>query len=711
MRPLRIYLKNFMNHRLTEVDCTNFQSVLIVGKSNKNERISNAVGKTTIFRAIEYVLFNQSHATTLDKVVRDGKKKAVVEFDFELGGEIYRIYRHRTSTGSADVRFYKKVDGEFVSICGRTASTTDAIIRDVIKISHKAFTYSVLFRQADLTGITSVADPKKRKEILKEPLNLSMYTKLEDMAVDRRRPLKRKIDQLEGSIQVLGNPEEDIKKTQIELVDTDSLIKNHQLTVETNLEIIACNRSAIEELKTSLGQHDIEIHKKVAELEEKIKKLSESHGVDAKRLTELSNVIMEREEELRLADEKQIQKRLDELLKERPQEVENIQAAFDKVCSDELKGSEIIAAVRTQMRLTQRTLPEEDKCPTCHQSITAFYREQLLNEVNAKLKKQQENLEHLEDAMSKCRRKKTKVEDQLKTAKDRDHKITNLEEQVVRCLKQQKNLRSELERLYEDQSSTRKRIHDDEIQSVEYSNLLNTLRAAAKKSNAPTINKRIFDLNEQIVQLEAKIKEDNKIISNLSSVVGGLKERIKTRTADKDKIVQLNDELIKVKRELKIAQMVVDAFSNRGIPNFIIQTILDELQFEANASLKELRPELDVHIDADLNFEYRRDGLIRDYTQLSHGQHVYIALAFKRGLARVIQKRMGTDLRMLEFDEVDANFDEAGVDAFADAIRKWQKDFTIFVITHNKDLKDKFSHAIQVEEGEDGAEARLVTSW
>ena len=59
----------------------------------------------------------------------------------------------------------------------------------------------------------------------------------------------------------------------------------------------------------------------------------------------------------------------------------------------------------------------------------------------------------------------------------------------------------------------------------------------------------------------------------------------------------------------------------------------------------------------------------------------------------------------------DAGLDEAGVDAFADAIRKWQNDFTIFVITHNKDLKDKFSHAILVEEDDDGAQAKLVTSW
>ena len=161
MRPLRIYLKNFMNHSLTEIDI-NFQSVLIVGRSNKNDRISNGVGKTTLFRAIEYVLFNQSHATVLDKIVRDGKRKAVVEFDFELDGEIYRIYRHRCDTGSSDVRLYKKnASSNWDSISGRTPSCTDALIHNLIKISHKAFTYSVLFRQADLTGITSVTDPKK----------------------------------------------------------------------------------------------------------------------------------------------------------------------------------------------------------------------------------------------------------------------------------------------------------------------------------------------------------------------------------------------------------------------------------------------------------------------------------------------------------------------------------------------------------------------
>lgn len=713
MRPLRVYLKNFMNHRLTEVDCTQFQSVLIVGKSQKNERISNGVGKTTIFRAIEYALFNQSHATTLDKVVRDGKKKAVVEFDFELAGEIYRIYRHRTSTGAADVRLYKKVGTEFESISERTPSATDAKIRGLIKISHKAFTYSVLFRQADLTGITSVSDPKKRKEVLKEPLNLNMYTKLEEMAVDVRRPLKRKIDKLEGSIQVIGNPDEDIEKAEKEQTTTDQQIKMQQELVQVNQEIIEQKRTIVDDLKQSLDQQDIDIHKKLSEQETSLQKYQESLDSGYKRLDNIISLITTKETGIRALTQTQssVQENLDDLSGNPGKDPEELQVKYDKVCEDEVKGSELIAAIKAQMKITKKSLPESDECPTCHQDITSEYREQMAEEIRTKLRKHQEDLEFLEDAMGKCRRKKTRLGEALKSERDRINKIEKLEESVKSITKELKNTREELERLYIDQKDTTKKLQDDERQMQEIADHLKTLQQAASKSNSPTINKRIFELNQAISQAQEEIIAANKHISNFSSVLGGLKERIKTRTEDKARLTQLKDDLVKAQRELKVRQMVVDAFSSRGIPSFIIQTILDELQFEANSALKELRPELEVHIDADLNFEYRRNGVVRDYEQLSHGQHVYIALAFKRGTARVIQKRLNIDLKTLYFDEVDSHLDEFGVDAFADAIRKWQKDFTIFVITHNKDLKDKFSHAILVEEGEDGAEARLVTTW
>jgi len=713
MRPLRIYLKNFMNHRLSEVDCTNFQSVLVVGKSHKNDRISNGVGKTTLFRAVEYALFNQSHATTLDKVVRDGKKKAIVELDFELGGSVYRIYRHRTSTGSADVRMYKKVDGLWESISERTPSATDAKIREMIKITHKAFTYSVLFRQADLTGITSVTDPKKRREILKEPLNLSTYTRLEDMASKKVRPIKKEIDRISGSIEVIGEPAEDIKKANEKLVETNEQIESQKkLIAEAELSV-KTKRKTIDELKQSLSSEDIDIHKQVSDKENELKNLREDSERLDKRLKDLASSISIREEDDKLTEKRKIvtQAELNPLQNAGVKDIEEIEANYDKVCTDELRGSELIAAAKAQQKFIKKSLPEGDECGTCHQSITQDYRKKIEGEVETKLEAQQKHIQALEDAMGKCKRKKARLSVELNEERTKLTKITDLERTLESYGKEQKANRENLTRLYADQEEANKKFQKTEVSVAEVVKQLNVLKKAASKSNAPLLNNQIFAIKQEIVDLEKNISSFNGHISNLSGIRGGLEERITTRKADKVKLKELKDELIKNKRELKIRQMVVDAFSNRGIPSFIIQTVLDELQFEANTSLKELRPELDVQIDADLNFEYRRNGVVRDYAQLSHGQHVYIALAFKRGTARVIQKRLGIDIRMLEFDEVDAHLDEAGAEAFADAIRKWQQDFTIFVITHNKDLKDKFSHAILVEEGDDGAEARLVTTW
>jgi len=715
MRPLRIYLKNFMNHNTTDIDI-NFQSVLIVGRSNKNDRISNGVGKTTIFRAIEYVLFNQSHATILDKIVRDGKRKAVVEFDFELEGEIYRIYRHRCDTGSSDVRLYKKnAAGQWDSISGRTPSCTDTLIHNLIKISHKAFTYSVLFRQADLTGITSVTDPKKRKEVLKEPLNLAPYTKLEELATKKVRPIKKEIDRLEGSISVIGNPDIDIKKAEEELIVTMTQIKNHRDLIESASLSTEQKRQLVEDLKQSLGQQDIDIHRKVSEQELLVKKLRENTKTNDKKFDDLSGIITNKEDRLKKNKEEefQAQERLSALVGDLSPEgdIDDLQQKYDSVCVDEVKGSEIIATAKAQIKFIKKSLPDSDECPTCHQSITSQYREEMCDEATRKLKKQEEHIEFLEDALAKCRRKKFRLDQSLKVVRTRINDIGKLETLIKTLGNEQRSLREEIDRLCVDQNDIAKKIQDEERQIKETISSLEALREAVEKSNAITINNKIFALNQEVSLAQDEIIDYNRRISGLSSVKGGLEERISTRKADKVKLANLESSLVKSQRELRIRQMVVDAFSNRGIPNFIIQTVLDELQFEANSALKELRPELDVRIDQDLNFEYRRNGVVRDYFQLSHGQHVYIALAFKRGTSRVIQKRLGIDIRMLEFDEVDSHLDEEGVDAFANAIRKWQNDFTIFVITHNKDLKDKFSHAILVEEGDDGAEARVVTSW
>jgi exonuclease SbcC len=313
--------------------------------------------------------------------------------------------------------------------------------------------------------------------------------------------------------------------------------------------------------------------------------------------------------------------------------------------------------------------------------------------------------------MGKCKTKKNKLEIALKESQKRILEISKIENDIKLFNNNKKSKNEILEVACNDQIEMLKQLKENDCQIIDVNKQLEILKETADKSDAININNKIFSLENEITRLKKNSYSHNSMITNISSIIGGLEERIKSRSADKEKLKELLGKKELLTHELSMRQMVVDAFSSKGIPTFIIQTILDDLQFEVNKAIKELRPELDIQIDSELNIVYRRNGILREYEQLSHGQHVYIALAFKRALSIVIQKRLNIDIKLLEFDEVDAHLDEEGVNAFSDAIAKWEKDFVIFVITHNKELKDKFSHVILVEENEDGSEGKLTTSW
>lgn len=96
-----------MCHEKSFIDFTQFNSALIVGKVENNELYSNGVGKTTIFKAIEYVLFNQSDIN-LDKIIRDDTESCKVTLDFMVNSIEYRVSRIRTKKGSSDLSLYER---------------------------------------------------------------------------------------------------------------------------------------------------------------------------------------------------------------------------------------------------------------------------------------------------------------------------------------------------------------------------------------------------------------------------------------------------------------------------------------------------------------------------------------------------------------------------------------------------------------------------
>src|SRR5579885_2045551 len=106
MIPSRLYIRDFMCYDDAFIDFNEFSAALIVGKMEHNDTVSNGVGKTTIFRAIEYVLFNHSDVN-LENIIRDDATSCSVTLDFIVDGQEYRATRKRTRK-STDLTLYKR---------------------------------------------------------------------------------------------------------------------------------------------------------------------------------------------------------------------------------------------------------------------------------------------------------------------------------------------------------------------------------------------------------------------------------------------------------------------------------------------------------------------------------------------------------------------------------------------------------------------------
>ena len=107
MKLARMYIENFMCHEHSYVNFLDFNSALIVGKVENNDLFSNGVGKSTIFKAIEYGLFNQADVN-LEKIIRDDSSSCKITIDFIYNNEEYRLIRLRTKKNTTDISLYKR---------------------------------------------------------------------------------------------------------------------------------------------------------------------------------------------------------------------------------------------------------------------------------------------------------------------------------------------------------------------------------------------------------------------------------------------------------------------------------------------------------------------------------------------------------------------------------------------------------------------------
>jgi DNA repair exonuclease SbcCD ATPase subunit len=705
MLPLKLTLENFYCHTKSEIDFTQFSSAVIVGKINGNDKLSNGAGKSTIFAAIKYALFNEVDTSSLDKVIKHDAEFCRVLFEFQssLDQQTYRIVRYRGKKPGTDVRIFRAHGEDWEDLTQRTATETEKEILKLIKINYRTFSNSVLFSQGDLTGVAAMS-PRERKMALKEALQLGIYSKYEATVKKKTGELEKEVEKHNTILLTLGNPSEDLKSLQANLnsfLPQKEAATQNLTRIEDEIKILNENIFGQQQILEGILQKNLEItdsHTKVgreyAELDQEIRKLKQKINEYKSQETQIIDTINHTD---RAILSLQKIKYRDKGIVER--EIEKIRNQL----AEEHAEYKIF-----QRRLEKLNIPlsEDAICDHCRQPINQRAQEICKQEIAREIKEIENKIQAMKLRVPSY---KTKEKDLLIELENlQNHLITNNSkkaelELAKGNLTNLKNLIIEFQQLQINKSD----------QLLEKESVLTKLGEEEKlNSNTKLIiemQSKIQDLKTEASNLLLQRKIYNEQNTSLSNQEAIMHHRIEERRKDQEKLHLLKSKISKLEHQYILHQKVLTAFGSNGIPALITHTILTDYQLEANTLLAQLRPGLQIQFSVEnekangdladtLEIIYLLNNNHLEFSQLSGAQKLIVSLSLKLGLASIISKRLGVDLQLLLIDEADAALDQYSLEAFEMAIKELQKDYKVLVITHNQTLREKFNYAIVVEQ-------------
>lgn len=735
MQPKKLYIENFMCHEKSFIDFSKFNSALVIGKLENNDFFSNAVGKSSIFKAIEYVLFNQADIN-LEKIIRDDTNICIITFDFLIENQEYRIIRKRTKKGNTDLTLLQRnntigselevyhnlncnplSDDKFwKDISGRRAADTEKELEKLININFKTFRNIVHFVQHDFSGLTT-STPEKRKSLFKDVLNLLIYSKLEKIAKDRSSILIKEIDKYKTLIESLISSTNDIKDLQNQLLEIDSKIGVLQKTLESPIAKVAIFNNELNEM--IFNHKDLE--NKYAFLIEKEKSISSEKikiELSIKDYKSKKNVTAKQAKEI-IEEINKYKELIDNLNKINFSQINLLSGQINEYKQKLAYLNVTIHNNIIEYDELKIPFPEENICKHCRQILTQEHKKTCLEKVSKDMEKCQNNIVMAKKEIGMINVEMNNIQLKLNSLICYKQQLDELNNKVSlknEELQNKKNIHADYSALYD-------KLLDDLNGKLDELEKIKKMIAASSISEANIIQTCIDKQKYKITKINSEIASLNKEMAHFMASKAVITHNIEQKNKEIIRMDNLKIKLQDLEKKYAMYPYAIQAFSTTGIPNLIIQNVLDDLQLKANELLIKLRPGLQLSFSVEktkndgtesdtLDIQYYVNGRERCYEQLSGAMKLIVTFSLKLGLSFLLQNILGTNIKFLLLDEIDQSLDRASVDAFGNIVKFFQKDFTILVITHNDKLKDKFSHAILVEQDNNlVSKAKVVDTW
>jgi ATPase involved in DNA repair len=230
------------------------------------------------------------------------------------------------------------------------------------------------------------------------------------------------------------------------------------------------------------------------------------------------------------------------------------------------------------------------------------------------------------------------------------------------------------------------------------------------------------DRSLHLSRLAEEMKKQRQKLEQCLAEVGKLEQleqQIKLYQAQVEKLKTKQQEL---EYRQKIHQELATSFGKNGIQALVIETIIPQIELEANQILGQLSnyqlnlrfitqksgKRSDKFIDT-LEIEIADHQGTRPYETYSGGEAFRINFAVRLALSRILAQRTGGTLQTLIIDEGFGSQDEIGCDRLVAAIEAVSQDFAcILVITHIPKLKEAFTNIIEVSKTKNGSQVQLI---
>lgn len=765
MIPRRLLIENLRSHRHTEIDF-NFDLAVVTG--------DNGAGKSTIVRAIDMALFAQPRSTPLAELVTTGEDVWRVEYEFVVAGQAYLVSRQFSKKGGSTLSLQRMgPDDEWIPHDGKTIADTNQRIEQIVGMDRALFMTTVYADQGE-AGLFAEATASKRLELLRAMLGLDRFEVLTKGARDEQRGLEADVTAKTGTIEqsesIAATAKEIEGKLSDEreyLLDQDTLL--HAFATEldaltTEKQDLTTAQTADEAQRKDLRETSGRLPALVATADEAAEAVTDLEDTMAPKAEKEVALKTAREAETQAAEMEKASQERDRLRgigenltaqiqsrkKEHTLTIQSLErsVAHAKTMRDEKvsalerefaglqKQTDVLEQVPCGAPVDEATRPSflaiHDKCPLLAQAREAKTKlpdlserigrlkaatpgaddEQKLAELqeqtpaadlerqNTELKAQWKAISYDADAHAKAKAAAAAVP----TLVEALAKITPAEAQLPLTRAAHEKAKTELQQVRERVATLKEQLGDQRDWAAEL------LVYEKKIAEAHAEHKRVRDEISVAQKRQGGLETELAAAQKAAAEVKDLRAEVKVATAE----IEL----------LRILGNAHDGAFSRGIPALLIEKILPALEETANELLTtlsngqmalELRTQKDTGggkpVAESLEILVSDEKGQRQYETFSGGEQMFVDLALRAALSKVLAQRAGARCETLVLDEPTAPLHASRQMRAVEAIGRLREHFgMILVITHVDAVEHAFPCHIQVSRGPEGSQVEVMAA-